>query len=145
MVWSYGVGRYVALWCLQPDAPARVSLSGSCRCYGNTVRASKCAECQMMAGVDLGDSLQAWRILAYALRLGYLSSALAAPPDNAPEVIAGQNVQNGDKGPPVLLGRPYEPRNHAVLLRQCGAAPSLCIRFGHDLTSSADGLAERPS
>ena len=107
MLWSYGVGRYVALWCLQSDAPARVSLSGICRCYGNAVRASKCAEYQMMAGVDLGDLLQAWRILAYALRLGYLSSALAAPPDNAPEAIAGQNVQIGDKGPPALLGHPY--------------------------------------
>ena len=32
----------------------------------------------------------------------------------------------------MLLGRPYEPRNHAVLLRQYVSAPSLCIRCGHD-------------
>ena len=63
---------------------------------------------------------------------GYSSSSSAAHTDNAPEAIAGQNVQNGDKGLPALLGRPCEPRNHAVFFRQCGAGPILCIRFGHD-------------
>lgn len=63
---------------------------------------------------------------------GYSSSSSAARTDNAPEAIAGQNVQNGDKGPPALLGRPYEPRNHAVFFRRCGSVPSLCIRCGHD-------------
>ena len=63
---------------------------------------------------------------------GYSSSSSAARTNNAPEAIAGQNVQIGDKGPPVLLGRPCEPRNHAVFFRRCGSGPSLCIRSGHD-------------
>ena len=46
----------------------------------------------------------------------------------------------------VLLGRPYEPRNHAVFFRQYGSAPSLCIRCGHDrLVPVPRGPAERPS
>ena len=63
---------------------------------------------------------------------GCFSSSSAARTDNAPEVIAGQNVQIGDKGLPALLGSPYEPRNHAVFFRRCGSVPSLCIRCGHD-------------
>ena len=74
---------------------------------------------------------------------GYSSSSSAARTNNAPEAIAGQNVQNGDKGPPVLLGRPYEPRNHAVLLRQYVSAPSLCIRCGHDLAHFLRGRTGR--
>ena len=48
------------------------------------------------------------------------------------------------KGPPALLGRPCEPRNHAVFLRQYVSVPSLCHRFGHDrLVPVPRGLAER--
>ena len=73
------------------------------------------------------------------------SSSSAACTDNAPEVIAGQNVQIGDKGPSALLARPCEPRNHAVFFRQRVSVPSLCHRFGHDrLVSVPRGLAERP-
>ena len=58
-------------------------------------------------------------------------------------MIAGQNVQNGDKGPPALLGRPYEPRNHAVFFRRCGSVSSLCIRCGHDLAHFLRGWTGR--
>ena len=76
---------------------------------------------------------------------GCSSSSSAVRTDNASEAIAGQSVQIGDKGPPALLARSYEPRNHAVFLRQCASVPSLCLRFGHDRAVPVPrGLAKRP-